>query len=66
MKKILLLSAFIFLLLVGLSGCVNVEEAVAEMNGQILSKANSFQKLPLTRNGRRIPPGMKKKTCFLW
>lgn len=42
MKKILLLSAFIFLLLVGLSGCVNVEEAVAEMNGQILSKANSF------------------------
>lgn len=42
MKKILFLSAFIFVLAIGLSGCANVEEAVAEMNGQILSKANSF------------------------
>ena len=44
MKKILFLSAFIFVLAIGLSGCANVEEAVAEMNGQILSKANSFSK----------------------
>lgn len=66
MKKILLLSCFYFFTSRWPFSCVNVEEAVAEMNGQILSKANSFSETSSDQERTEDTARYEKKTCFLW